>query len=99
MSRVEIRIDPAHPSTVGHFPGRPIVPGAMLLDEVMRALNAMLGHEVRHVELDGVKFLAPVLPGQAVRMELHDGGDSSISFRGSVHERVVISGTVKVIAP
>ena len=32
-----------HPSLAGHFPGNPIVPGVVLLDEVIAAAEAWLG--------------------------------------------------------
>jgi acyl-coenzyme A synthetase/AMP-(fatty) acid ligase len=36
-------VDPAHPALPGHFPGDPIVPGAVLLDEILDALTGELG--------------------------------------------------------
>lgn len=53
-----------HPALPGHFPGRPIVPGVLLLDAVMQA--AGLGEAM----LRRAKFLAPVLPGDAVEIAL-----------------------------
>jgi 3-hydroxymyristoyl/3-hydroxydecanoyl-(acyl carrier protein) dehydratase len=31
---------PDHPTAAGHFPGNPILPGALLLDEVVLAIAA-----------------------------------------------------------
>lgn len=53
-------IDPADPCLDGHFPGQPIVPGAVLLGELAAGLAARsyaLG-EVRRA-----KFLHPLAPG------------------------------------
>ena len=36
--RRPIRIEADHPSLPGHFPGRPLVPGVMLLEQVALAL-------------------------------------------------------------
>ncbi|GMG85005.1 hypothetical protein LNKW23_42210 [Paralimibaculum aggregatum] len=45
----------------GHFPGRPVVPAAVLLGEALAWL-AELGHEVRGVRR--VKFVAALGPGE-----------------------------------
>ena len=36
-------IDPDHPCLPGHFPGRPVVPGVVVLDRVVEALEATHG--------------------------------------------------------
>ncbi|MDB5873450.1 MAG: hypothetical protein JWQ07_2892 [Ramlibacter sp.] len=51
-----------HPSLPGHFPGRPIVPGVLLLDNVLQALLRLTGRDVTH--LQQVKFTSALLPGE-----------------------------------
>lgn len=58
-----------HPSLPGHFPGRPIVPGAVLLDRVYAAIEAAHG-PLGATRLPQVKFLQPLLPGEPARVEL-----------------------------
>ncbi len=58
-----------HPSLPGHFPGRPVVPGVMLLDRVFAAIEAAHG-PLGAARLPQVKFLRPLLPGEAARVEL-----------------------------
>ncbi|MET0894103.1 MAG: hypothetical protein ABWY01_11145 [Pseudoxanthomonas sp.] len=58
-----------HPSLPGHFPGQPIVPGVVLLERVLEAI------ELDHVPLPAlrlpqVKFLKPLLPGETARVQL-----------------------------
>jgi 3-hydroxymyristoyl/3-hydroxydecanoyl-(acyl carrier protein) dehydratase len=57
-----------HPALPGHFPGQPLVPGVLLLEQLARALRAW-----RHQRLVGVpeaKFVAPLRPGEPARLEL-----------------------------
>ena len=58
-----------HPSMAGHFPGRPIVPGVVLLDRVVDAIEAEQG-ALPPLRLPQVKFLKPLLPGQLASVEL-----------------------------
>ncbi|MDQ2972219.1 MAG: hydroxymyristoyl-ACP dehydratase [Rhodanobacteraceae bacterium] len=64
-----LRIDAAHPTLPGHFPGNPIVPGVVLLQRVAAALSQWRGARV--VALDA-KFLAPLLPEQNAAIELRE---------------------------
>ncbi|MFD0738720.1 hypothetical protein ACFQZQ_05445 [Lysobacter koreensis] len=62
-------IAPDHPCLPGHFPGRPLVPGVVLLEQVLEAIEA--GHgPLGALRLPQVKFLQPLLPGEPARVEL-----------------------------
>lgn len=65
-----------HPSLPGHFPGRPIVPGVVLLDHV---LELVLGPGRRATALAGVKFTAAVCPGETIEVSAaqHRAGPDS----------------------
>ena len=67
MSRFTIADD--HPALPGHFPGRPVVPGVVILDRVLDAVEAAHG-PLRALRLPQVKFTAPLLPGQEARIVL-----------------------------
>jgi 3-hydroxymyristoyl/3-hydroxydecanoyl-(acyl carrier protein) dehydratase len=56
-----------HPALPGHFPGRPIVPGVVILDRVLDAVEVAHG-PLGALRLPQVKFLRPLLPGQAARV-------------------------------
>lgn len=64
--RARILVEADHPSLPGHFPGRPVVPGVVLLDRVAAALERAGGG--RMVRIIAVKFLAPLLPGQEAQL-------------------------------
>ena len=53
-----------HPALPGHFPGDPIVPGVVLLNEVLSALPQAMN-------IPWAKFHAPLRPGEefAIRID------------------------------
>ncbi|MGQ0801512.1 MAG: hypothetical protein ACT4NL_15545 [Pseudomarimonas sp.] len=59
-----------HPCLAGHFPGNPIVPGVVILDAVLAAARLRFGTDCSLQRLPQVKFLQPLLPGQAASIEL-----------------------------
>jgi len=68
-----------HPSLAGHFPGDPIVPGVVLLEEVARAFEAWRPGS-RPVAMPVVKFLAPLRPGQFFTIKFAESGGREIRF-------------------
>lgn len=66
---MEFVIGPDHPALPGHFPGRPVVPGVVVLDRVVAALERARG-PLPPLRLPQVKFQQPLLPGERARIEL-----------------------------
>lgn|SRR5688500_13552231 len=85
-------IDPGHPSLPGHFPGRPLVPGVVLLDRVVAAIEATHG-PLGPLRLPQVKFMQPLLPGEAARVEL-EGDAPRWRFRVLRGDTLLASGEV-----
>lgn len=81
-----------HPSLPGHFPGRPLVPGVVLLDRVVEAIEALHG-ALPPLRLPQVKFVQPLLPGQEARIEL-DGAAPRWRFRVLRGDTLLASGEV-----
>ncbi len=79
-----------HPSLPGHFPGRPVVPGVVLLDRVSALLEAELG--AGPWRLPQVKFLQPLLPGQTATIALERLDDARYRFRVSREDTLLASG-------
>lgn len=63
-------IPAAHPALAGHFPGNPVVPGVLLLDHVLDAVQRRFGLGIDALRLPQVKFLQPLVPEQAAEIVL-----------------------------
>ncbi|MGV8940749.1 MAG: hypothetical protein ACOH1P_04315 [Lysobacter sp.] len=60
-----------HPCLPGHFPGRPLVPGVVMLDRVLDAVGAAYPQPATATwRLPQVKFLQPLRPGETATVEL-----------------------------
>ncbi|GAA3926494.1 hypothetical protein [Luteimonas lutimaris] len=87
-----------HPSLPGHFPGRPVVPGVVVLDRVLDAVEAAHG-PLGALRLPQVKFVRPLLPGQRAEVAIEplaDAGAASPRWRFRVERdgELLASGEV-----
>ena len=57
-------IAPDPPALAGHFPGNAIVPGVLLLGEVLSAIERRFGHPADAFSWPVVKFMAPMRPNE-----------------------------------
>jgi len=81
-----------HPAIPGHFPGRPIVPGVLLLASVEQLLRDA---GLRVVECTQAKFLAPVLPDQIVAIRVDVDERSAARFEIVAAARIVVAGSLR----
>lgn len=65
-------IEAGHPALPGHFPGHPLVPGVILLEQVALALRAWRRQRLARV-LEA-KFMASLLPGELAVVRLSASG-------------------------
>lgn len=84
-----------HPAFAGHFPGRAIVPGVLLLDLTQRAIEAKSGLALGGLPV--AKFLSPAIPGDALEMEYEVTG-SVVRFDIRCGVRKIANGRF-MIAP
>ncbi len=98
-SETQLRIPPDHPAFAGHFPGTPIVPGALLLDAVVHAALRMMPQGAPgQMQIGAAKFLSPVRPGEAVTMTLDLTAPGQLRFDLCASDgRKVATGTL--VAP
>jgi len=87
-----VTIAAEHPALAGHFPGAPILPGVLLLDEMVRAVGQERAQDARGWRIGAAKFLKPVRPGETLTLE-HDAlPNGSITFRISSAGQPVAHG-------
>lgn len=67
---VSFAVPRTHPALAGHFPGRPIVPGVVLLDLVFAAIQAAAPEHLRIQTVTQAKFLRPVEPDQQIDVSI-----------------------------
>ncbi len=84
-----------HPALAGHFPGNPIVPGVLILDEVLQAAEQWRG-KLRLKSVVSVKFSSPLKPGNAFSIKLHEEDHSHIVFECRLDGMTLASGRLAV---
>lgn len=92
-------VPPDHPAFAGHFPGRPIVPGVVLLDQALRFAEAMLGVHAGRWQVGNAKFLSPVGPGETLVFSLQPTPRGALAFAVKCGDRDVASGSLSPTAP
>jgi len=85
-------VDPLHPSFPGHFPGAPVVPGVVVLEQVFAAIEAVHG-PLGATRLPQAKFLQPLLPGEQAEVVI-EGEAPRWRFRVLRGEALIASGEV-----
>lgn len=95
LTRMHFTVPHDHPCLPGHFPGNPIVPGVVVLQQVIEAVEATHG-PLPPLRLPQVKFMQPLLPGE--RADVHiDGTAPRWRFRVTRGDRLLASG--EIVAP
>lgn len=92
MSSTPLSLPVPHPATDGHFPGSPILPGVVLLDEAVRIIERALGTEATAWRASSVKFLSPTGPSEPLRLEHERLASGAIRFTISTADRTVATG-------
>ena len=93
MSSLAITLAADHPAARGHFPANPIIPGAVLLGEALRAVGAALGSDLSRCCVSSAKFPSPSRPGDRVEIDFSAAG-ARVAFVCSVAGRTVLKAEV-----
>jgi 3-hydroxymyristoyl/3-hydroxydecanoyl-(acyl carrier protein) dehydratase len=89
-SSVIVEVPAGHPAFAGHFPGHPVLPGVVLLDEVVAAAESHLARPLEALQVRVAKFHAPVAPGARLCIELT--GRDPVRFSVTCDEVRVATG-------
>ena len=90
-----IRAD--HPSLPGHFADGPLVPGVVILDEIVGALDEW--RQGCHLTgIQTVKFLVPLKPEQpfTICFSTEDDGTEEVNFSCRIADQIIVEGRLEV---
>ena len=68
-AQVVLDVAAEHPAYAGHFPGSPVLPGAVLLDEALFEIERSRGIDARRWRIASAKFLGRVHPGDELILQ------------------------------
>ena len=92
--QTELEIPADHPAFAGHFPAFPVLPGAILLDEMLNAIELARGIDLKGWHIGAAKFLDAVRPGDRLILEHDSPAAGLIHFTIRAGNRKVTSGTL-----
>lgn len=89
MPSLELPLAANHPALAGHFPGRPIHPGVVLLDLAQLAIEAASGRRCETLAM--AKFTSPAGPSDVLTLD-YSLADDAARFEIRCGERRIASG-------
>ena len=92
MPDLKLSFPADHPCGAGHFPGNPIIPGALLLDAVLADIGASLVIDGAAWHVKAAKFPQPARPGDVVHINYAQASNGEIRFECAVSGNTVLSG-------
>lgn len=83
-----------HPALKDHFPGNPIVPGVVILTEILHLIRDLPERWGTWTGASCVKFHSPLRPEELMTVSLEYVDLREMTFRGQVKERLIVSGSL-----
>lgn len=94
MNKLTLRLAADHPTGAGHFPGNPIIPGALLLAEVLRTIAEAEAMHIASCNVRSAKFQHPARPGDCIEIEYSISATGALDFKCTVAGTRVLSGLI-----
>jgi 3-hydroxyacyl-[acyl-carrier-protein] dehydratase len=92
MIMTSLPIAANHPAYSGHFPGQPVLPGVVLLDAALHALECSGRGASGGWDINSTKFQSAVRPGEALTLEHETLSNGSVRFAIRTADRAVANG-------
>ena len=86
-----------HPAFAGHFPGMPILPGAVLLDEVLGIIELERALDLTKWQLVSAKFQGAVRPGEEPVVLHSSPAGGILQFTVHVGGRTVLTAALSLL--
>jgi 3-hydroxymyristoyl/3-hydroxydecanoyl-(acyl carrier protein) dehydratase len=83
-----------HPALAGHFPGHPVVPGVLVLDEVIETLRHRYGQALVVTGLPAVKLSSPLKPEEPLKITIEPENPETAAFTCRTGDRLIASGSI-----
>jgi 3-hydroxymyristoyl/3-hydroxydecanoyl-(acyl carrier protein) dehydratase len=83
-----------HPAYAGHFPGTPVLPGVVLLDATIDALEKAGKGSAGYWEVSNAKFQSAVRPGEALTLHHETLPNGSVRFVIRTSDRAIANGLI-----
>lgn len=93
-----LQVPADHPAFAGHFPGEPIVPGVVLLDEVLYRISDTLRVDPHECAIHSAKFLSAARPGETLQLAVTRDADQRLAFSIRAPDRLIASGVLTLPA-
>ena len=88
-----VRIKKDHPSLSGHFPGNPVIPGVVILEEVLETIRQNESMMISLVGAPSVKFHSPLRPEEEMTIRLKPFQPQGRGFICMAGPRLIASGS------
>jgi 3-hydroxyacyl-[acyl-carrier-protein] dehydratase len=89
---LELQIPEQHPCYAGHFPGNPIVPGALLLQWIQNLVLEQCPRQ-QVTAVPAVKFLSMVKPGSCLAIDIDLKDTGKLRFRVFSETNTICEGS------
>jgi len=92
MTITTLAVAADHPAFAGHFPGMPVLPGVVLLDATIHALEGTGNGSALRWQVATAKFQSAVRPGEHLTLQHETLPNGSVRFLIQTADRPVANG-------